>query len=673
MLSSEWGNEVINTVGEREELMSEVNYESCLLLNTNITSIEVKDAAWRLKRRKSVGVDLLPNEILKNNYLTRILQALFQKCFDAGLVPSAWTKAIIKPIPKAADSDPRIPANYRGISLLSCLSKMFTSILNRRITNHINANNGLVEEQNGFRAGRSCVEHIFCLQSMIQTRQVDKLSTFVTFIDFSKEFDRVNRESLLYKLLHYPYPIDGKMYHIIKALYSNTMSCVKINELGTEWFETLQGVRQGDNLSPTLFALFVNDLAMEIKAMNVGVKVGERQVPILLYADDVAIISETETDMQAMLNVVREWCNKWNMSVNLTKTKAMHFRIPNSNLTQTKFLFGNDEVKYVKYYKYLGVYFDEFLNFDFHKQEISDSGLNALGGLIQKYKNIECMSHRSYKRYFDTCVWPVVDYGAEVWGYNSGSSIESVQTKAIRIFLGVHKFAAHLAISGDIGWIPCEVKLKISTLRLWNKLVKMEDSRLPKIIFNHIFENKGSKWIDSIQDVCNELGFHLSSTRMFDIDLCKSSLMDTFKHKWATQSSNKPKLRSYVQFKQHYFTENYINLNLNREQRSILAQVRCGTLPLKIETGRFVGTPKENRLCDICNNGQVEDEFHFIFYCEFYSNERNEFYDTIKQKYLNFDNILDAPKLRCLFTFEPRLLSKFLLKIFQLRQDFLYA
>ena len=95
---------------------------------------------------------------------------------------------------------------------------------------------------------------------------------------------------------------------MIKALYSNTKSCVKINELRTEWFETLQGVRQGDNLSPTLFALFVNDLAMEIKAMNVGVKVGERQVPILLYADDVAIISETETDMQAMLNVVHEWC-----------------------------------------------------------------------------------------------------------------------------------------------------------------------------------------------------------------------------------------------------------------------------------------------------------------------------------------------------------------------------
>ena len=77
--------------------------------------------------------------------------------------------------------------------------------------------------------------------------------------------------------------------------------------------------------------------------MDVGVKVGERQVPILLYADDLAIISETETDMQVMLTVVHEWCNKWNMSVKLTKTKSMHFRIPNSNLTQTKRLLADDE------------------------------------------------------------------------------------------------------------------------------------------------------------------------------------------------------------------------------------------------------------------------------------------------------------------------------------------
>ena len=73
-----------------------------------------------------------------------------------------------------------------------------------------------------------------------------------------------------------------------------------------------------------------------------------------------------------------------------------------------------------------------------------------------------------------------------------------------------------------------------------------------------------------------------------------------------------------------------VNLNLSHDQGSILVQLRCDTLPFKIETGRFMGTPKERRYCDICSSGQVEDEFHFVFY---YSNERNEFDDTIK---LNF-------------------------------------
>ena len=111
----------------------------------------------------------------------------------------------------------------------------------------------------------------------------------------------------------------------------------------------------------------------------------------------------------------------------------------------------------------------------------------------------------------------------------------------------------------------------------------MEDSRLPKIMLNHIFENNGSEWIDSMQDGCSDLSFHLSSIRMLDIDLCKSLLMDKFKRKWAIQSSNKPKLMSYV--KQHCFTENYVNVNLSCDQRLLLALLHCGTLLLKIENG----------------------------------------------------------------------------------------
>ena len=79
-------------------------------------------------------------------------------------------------------------------------------------------------------------------------------------------------------------------------------------------------------MSPTLFAIFVNDLALHLKDMNLGIKLGNLHVPVLLYADDVAIISPNENDMQTMLNYLNKWCEKWFMTINMSKTKIIHFR-----------------------------------------------------------------------------------------------------------------------------------------------------------------------------------------------------------------------------------------------------------------------------------------------------------------------------------------------------------
>ena len=672
LLNSSWGKELLQLIKAQEDVMQDAMYEPCEQLNNDITINEVRAAAMKIKPRKAVGIDLLPNEIIKNHNLAEVLQVFFQTCFDRSIVPTAWRQAIIKPIPKSSEDDNRIPSNYRGISLLSCVSKLFTKILSTRLTTYLDDRGGLVEEQNGFRTGRSCTEHIFTLQSVIQSRQCNNLSTFVTFIDFSKAFDRINRESLLYKLFNNPCPIDGKMYSIIKTLYTDTESCININEYRTDWFETLQGVRQGDNLSPTLFAVFVNDLAVRIKEMNIGVKMGEIHIPILLYADDVAILSETEADMQTMLNCINEWCEKWSMSVNLKKTQTVHYRKPTMEHTDTKLYFGNNEIKFVQFYKYLGVYFDEYLNFDKHKDEVSQSGFRALGSLIQKYKTLECMGHSSYKKYFESCVWPVINYGAEVWGYSNYNAINSVQIKAIKIFLGVHKFAANLAVTGDTGWVPCEIKQNLSLLRLWNKLIKLEDSRLPKMIFNYIREFKCTKWIKKIGEINEVLDLQLSDSALFNTKECEIKLMREFQTQWKLLLPNKPKLRTYRQFKSDYSTESYVTLNLNRTQRSMLAQLRFGILPLHIETGRFVGTAEANRICKLCDNGDIENEAHFTFQCSKYRTQRADFLNIVNSRHPNFENLNDCDKFSLLFESEPRLFSKFVTTIFSVRQNCLY-
>ena len=100
--------------------------------------------------------------------------------------------------------------------------------------------------------------------------------------------------------------ITGKIYWAVRSIYNYNESCVKVNTLLSEWFKVSVGVTQGDNLSPSLFGIFVNDLAIEIKNMGLGVLCGTTKVSVLLYADDIALIAENEMDLQKMLTKLEE-------------------------------------------------------------------------------------------------------------------------------------------------------------------------------------------------------------------------------------------------------------------------------------------------------------------------------------------------------------------------------
>ena len=162
------------------------------IMNGIITFDEVSKFIDCTKRGKAVGIDSLPNEVFQNVQAKVLLHKLFVKCFDVGVSPTCWGNAIINPIPKDRSKDQRIPLNYRGISLLSCVAKVYSGVLNTRLTLFIDK--GLVDEQNGFRKKRACIDHIFVLSSVLRNRMLESKSTFACFIDFSKAFDSVNRQ-----------------------------------------------------------------------------------------------------------------------------------------------------------------------------------------------------------------------------------------------------------------------------------------------------------------------------------------------------------------------------------------------------------------------------------------------------------------------------------------------
>ena len=136
-------------------------------LNSTLSLEEVSKAIDRVKVRKAYLE--IPNEILKNLNAKLVLQKFFNLCFVSGLNPTDWNFSDIKPIPKK-DKDPRDPLQNRCISIMCCVAKIYSSIRNARIQKYLEENNILADEQNGFRASRSCIDHIFVLCSILRNR-----------------------------------------------------------------------------------------------------------------------------------------------------------------------------------------------------------------------------------------------------------------------------------------------------------------------------------------------------------------------------------------------------------------------------------------------------------------------------------------------------------------------
>ena len=203
-----------------------------MVINSSFTPNEVAKVISKSKANKAPGIDGIVYDVLKNENSTVLLTKLFNLCFESHKVPDVWLQSLIHPIPKLHQNDPRIPLNYRGISLLSVISKLCTSDLNVRLNRYSEDKECIVNEQNGFRESRCCLDHIFTLHNLLKIRKENNYQTFRAFIDFKKAFDLVDRDFMLYKLRKIG--LSGKFYHAVKALYKTSKSSVQINNVANE-------------------------------------------------------------------------------------------------------------------------------------------------------------------------------------------------------------------------------------------------------------------------------------------------------------------------------------------------------------------------------------------------------------------------------------------------------
>ena len=230
-------------------------------------------------------------------------------------IPESWTIGMITPIYKNKD-DKGDFNNYRGITILSCLGKLFTSVINTRLNRFANETNLINENQTGFRKKYSTLDHIFLLKNFIDIFVTNgKQKLYCAFVDYKKAFDTVWRSALWHKLVQSG--ITGKLHTIIVNMYKNIKSCVNHDGNISDYFVSFNGVRQGENLSPFLFALFINDIEqflLEYGCNPIEITGTDLQIYlrllIIMYADDTVLFSNSKYNLQSCLDGLKEYCDK---------------------------------------------------------------------------------------------------------------------------------------------------------------------------------------------------------------------------------------------------------------------------------------------------------------------------------------------------------------------------
>lgn len=657
-------------------------------LNRPITVREIDLALRHAKNGKASGPDSLPVEVLRNVTARKFMHVLFHKCLQSGTIPTSWKHAIITPIPKSISSDPRVPLNYRGITLSSCMYKLYGSILNRRLSEWADTHGLLVDEQNGFRGGRSCVDHLTTLCSIIETRKTLRQSTYTAFIDFSKAFDRVDRRLLWYKLEKLG--LSGNILRSLQAIYSEVKCAVRLHGMTTDWFNVNSGVKQGCILSPLLFSMYLNDLALEIKALGCGVDVGGEQVSLLLYADDIVFVAPSAGDLQHMLDVLYHWCERWNMVVNPDKSKVVHFRNPSVARTQESFSCGPLDIGITPQYKYLGLTLTEHLDYTVTATDVATAAGRALGCLIAKSKTYGGLPFNCFTKLYDSLVLPIIMYGAAVWGTREYSCINAIHNRACRFFLGVPKHTPNLAVQGDMGWkIPWHHQW-LAVAKNWFRLVKMNNDRINHRVFTWAHELAGRNkrnWVHRIVRFYRDLHMdHLANINYEfsrgDLEDLSQVLSEVNEQKWhvevnrdrARRGPGRNKLRTYCTFKSVFETEHYCQIIMSRTHRSAFARFRAGVAPIRLETGRFERLPEQERTCPLCSTA-VETEKHVFLDCAAYEDIRNFLYEKIMQINNQFQVLSEQDKLGFIFNNNDitRHSAKACYDILQRRRQLLYT
>lgn len=373
-----------------------------------ITKEEVKKQCGFLKNGRSPGPGEIYGELIKNgsSKLTDHLTKLFQTCINKKEVPMEWKTSYLTTIFKKGDRNKC--ENYRGIAVTSTLSRIYGKILKAKIENEYTDSEA--EEQAGFRAGRSTVDHLFTITQVMEKKLGYNQELHLLFVDLKKAYDSIPLSKLWHALE--TSNINTELIKAVRSLYEDIKTKIKQGKNISKGFKTDKGLKQGCCLSPTLFKIYLEQAIKTWKrnSRGMGLPLEDYILYTLSFADDQVVIAQDYEDLEYMTRKLIEEYTKWGLEVNLSKTEYMCIGGEQRDLI----LNSGKTIKQCTEYKYLGMRLTNNGDLTEAIKDRNTQGRKAIALLnsVLWDKNI---SKENKTRIYNTIVKAITTYSSEVW------------------------------------------------------------------------------------------------------------------------------------------------------------------------------------------------------------------------------------------------------------------